>query len=86
MGKRSTFPVQDLKGIVNNMLAKSIDEAKQQRQGMIAVIERVLMDTDNYHGFQYLDSEFEPKRATDEHGIPYPKLRDGYDDTRRRYY
>lgn len=86
MAPRKTIPVQGLKIVVNSMLEKSIDEARHERSGMAAVLERVLMDTDNYKGFQYLDSEFETEPTADDNGVPYRRLRDGFDQTRRRYY
>lgn len=51
-------------------------DTKSQRWGVIFMIESILHATGNYHGYQYLDSEFAAP------GV----FRNGYDDTRRRYF
>jgi hypothetical protein len=51
---RKTFNVEQFKNQVNDMLAQSTSEP-EVRQGMIVVLERMLHDTGNYHGFRYLE-------------------------------
>lgn len=53
--KRSTTKVDDLTVTVNHMIAASPDEDKQARIALSVLIETVLMDTGNYHGFRYAD-------------------------------
>ena len=52
---RKTFEVEKLKDLCNQMLADSAKGVHQGREGIAIVLERVLMDTDNYKGFQYTD-------------------------------
>ena len=78
---RKTYPVASLVSDANTMLAAP----GSTRDGRIAIailVERVLMDTGNYKGFQYLASEFLPAAEQTDTNV----LRDGYDDTRRRYF
>lgn len=76
MGRqRQTLPVDILKNRVNRMLAAE-GGTEDGRKALAVLIEGVLMDTGNYKGFGYLPAEWE-KDGTG--------LRDGYDDTRRRY-
>lgn len=65
-----------VKEAANQMLRDSQDFVLAERRGIIALVERVLHDADQYKGFQYLPSEL------DESG----QLRKEYDDTRRRYF
>lgn len=72
---RKTFEVEGLKKRVNNLLAAP-DTTPDERRGAYSVLESVLMETDNYKGFGYLLSE------TNGEG----RLKEDYDDTRRRYF
>ena len=64
MARRKTMNVEDLKNYANNQLSTSIRYERQKdslenidaefRKGVMAMIEAVLMDTDNYKGFRYL--------------------------------
>ena len=51
---KKIIKINELLTIVNNMLATSPSDAKEERSGMIAVIETVLISTNNYKGFKYL--------------------------------
>lgn len=50
---RKTFNVNEYRDKVNHYLAISTCN-KDVRQGMIGVLESVLLDTGNYRGFRYL--------------------------------
>ena len=52
---RKTFDVETLLTRVNHFLLHSEDDKKGEREGMLTLLEGVLMDTGNYHGFGYLD-------------------------------
>ena len=52
MTTRKTISVSSLKQKVNEMLAQSI--CRQERFGMIRVLEFTLHETGNYRGFRYL--------------------------------
>ena len=54
MRPRKTIRIQELTDLVNNMLEKSTC-SKDARQGMIAVIESALHETNSYNGFRYLN-------------------------------
>lgn len=51
---RKTIAVSNIKDKINSFLLNSPDSEKDSRESMIKVIEEILMDTDNYHGFDYL--------------------------------
>jgi hypothetical protein len=57
MAQRKTFRVQDLKEHVNKVLADP-DVSISSRRAVALVLEKVLEDTENYFGFQYLNSEW----------------------------
>jgi hypothetical protein len=73
---RKTTDVTAVKENANRLLANSSDNRQDFRNGVIALVETVLLETGNYHGFKYLPSEF------DTNGI----LREDYDPTRVEYY
>lgn len=73
---RKTTDVTVVKENANRLLANSSDDRRDFRNGVIALVETVLLETDNYHGFKYLPSEFY------KNGI----LREEYDQTRVEYY
>jgi hypothetical protein len=50
---RKTIEVQKVKELVNEMLASSLSE--EQKTVARNLIEKVLMDTGNYKGFQFLN-------------------------------
>lgn len=52
---RKTITVDSLKSRVNHMLAESVPEVKEGRIALHVLLEGVLMDTGNYHGFRYTD-------------------------------
>ena len=56
---RKTVKITTLIKEVNGMLAGSTC-TKETREGMIAVLERILLDTDNYKGFRYLSESEVP--------------------------
>jgi hypothetical protein len=51
---RKTVNVSFLKQLSNEILANSVSEASEVRNGVIIVLETVLLETDNYKGFRYL--------------------------------
>ena len=61
--KRKTINVDDLRKLANDMLATE-HTSKQCREGVIMMIERVLLDTGNYCGFSYLYKSELPYGAT----------------------
>lgn len=80
---RSTIKVEQVKEMVNTMLAApdtfthhSVPDPKSQRMGACGLLEQILHATGNYKGFTHLDSEWDSENW---------KLREGYDDSRRRY-
>jgi len=89
---RKTFPVADLRENANLLLALADGPAsppsapefnKEFRRGVIAMVQRVLFDTDNYKGFQYLDTEFETEYVP---GGSRRILRENYDPTRVKFF
>ena len=90
---RKTFEVAALVDYVNSFLKDSEESRKQQRIGMMVMLERVLHDTGNYAGFRYLNQNEIPKESrypgvwVDEDGVvlPYPNRFENTDDTRVQY-
>jgi len=55
---KKTIRVNEIKEMVNNQLSRTDDYATAEfKAGMCTVLERILMDTGNYEGYQYLDSQ-----------------------------
>jgi len=84
MAHRKTIHVARVRELGNTYLRLSSTGDKEGRYGVVGLLEQVLMETDNYHGFNYLDSEFvaDPSEVD-----PNARsLRDDYDDSRRKYY
>lgn len=75
--KRKTYKIETLIEKVNGMLMGSAPDEGEARQGMATVLESVLHETGNYRGFSYLPTEWKADGSG---------LRDGFDDTRRRYF
>lgn len=69
---RKTVDIATVVKKANHMLADSVDEKKEGREGIIQLLTSVLHDTDTYAGFQYLKSGG-------------PERKGEVDDTRRRY-
>ena len=78
MAARKTVSVEFVKERANAFLANSEDGMAEMRKGIAALLESVLFEANAYKGFGYLPSEL-----SDE--FPNP-LKEGYDDTRRRYF
>lgn len=86
MAKRKTVEVADLVHRVNNRLAleeeavtvvvTGMTPEQAYRRALADLMADVLHQTSNYHGFAYQSSEF----------ADYGVLREGYDDTRVRFY
>lgn len=75
---RKTFPVDDLKVLVNTYNIYPTSEASE-RAANNSLLEVVLHRTGNYKGFQYVLPNGDQ--------VPTQDVEDGrYDDTRRRYY
>ena len=98
MARRKTMNVEDLKDFANNQLACSIRYERQKeglesidaefRKGVMAMIEAVLMDTDNYKGYRYLAIDEVPTGCTPgirrDRGVE--EQFEGTDNTRVRYF
>lgn len=75
MNKRKTIAVDDVVGIVNQILKNSEVDAKDVRLGASQVLHQVLMMTGNYKGFRYLRQEevkSGPPGINCVDGVPYP--------------
>ena len=57
---KKTFKVDDLREMVNHSLSNSSNDQLHQLDGMIAILEQVLHETGNYHGFRYLEQREVP--------------------------
>lgn len=55
MASRKTVTVEALKDRVNGMLLNSRDDMRAERSALAVLLESVLMETGNYHGFRYRD-------------------------------
>ena len=70
---RKTINVEKVKGMANRALeasmrwcdeeAKYVDVDRYWRQGVMLMVEQVLMDSDNYKGFRYLREDEVPEKA-----------------------
>jgi hypothetical protein len=78
---RKTVNVEDVLAWANNYMA-SPSTTPESRKGVAALIEQVLHSTGNYAGFNLLVSEYLPAEEQTLDNV----LREGYDDTRRRYH
>jgi hypothetical protein len=86
---RKTIPVDRVREIANAMLADSIDDRAEGRTAIAVLLESILMETGNYHGFQnpghpgpydYDTDATDPRwRWIDANGV-------AVDDSRRRYF
>jgi hypothetical protein len=74
---RKTIELSTLVDIANSMLAKSWDEMTESRTGISVLLERVLMDSNAYAGFGYLQIETDTKTG---------EVISLGDETRRKYY
>jgi hypothetical protein len=52
---RKTFEIERIKAFVNEQLAND-GNTLDEKQGMISVLEHVLMRSDSYKGFMFLDA------------------------------
>jgi len=89
---KKTIKIEDLKKYVNDYNLHSADDLKQGREEVSRLLNQMLMDADNYHGFNYLDArEMKESKNGTTIGIREQKT-DGswnFDDTDRtrvRYY
>jgi hypothetical protein len=91
---KKTIQVETVKKMVNHTLLHSPDDAKGERQGLCMLLEKILMDTGNYRGFNYLTKE---KMKESEYGVSIginspaveltiEKKFEGTDHTRVFYY
>lgn len=72
MARRMTFRVSELKDKVNGMLAKDTLDQKA-KASLCSLIEDVLMETDNYRGFNdiyWMDKGFDEWKAAGEPDFP----------------
>ncbi len=93
---RKTITVEQIKEWANQRLAyvrephvaayfEKYTPDQVYRMAVASLIEQVLHETGNYKGFSYLESEKNPDYVD---GVTTPDeswLREGYDNTRRRY-
>ena len=104
MASRKTIDVEKVKGMANYALestmrwseaqGKYVDVDRYWRQGVMTMIEQVLMGTDNYKGFRYLTEDEVP--ADSKPGIRMGKVAgdgtwldnrfENTDNTRVRYF
>jgi hypothetical protein len=80
MRARKTIDVATVRELANAMLANSVDDQTQGRTSIAVMLEHLLMDSGNYHGFRYV------RRGGE--SVPYEAMQAGawYDETRRAYY
>lgn len=88
--QRKTIAVSDVVDIANVILAAPAAPG-ESRVAICCLVERVLMDTGNYKGFRYLDSEYASTQSVNDGGAVEvdeyaPLLRKGYDKYRRQYH
>lgn len=91
---RKTVDVRSVVDFANNILAKSDRDVALFRQGVIAVVENVLMETKMYNGFKYLTESEVPEgclpginvRAAGSSNDDYFEKFRKTDQTRRRYF
>jgi hypothetical protein len=72
---RKTIDVECVKRIANNMLANSNPYLVESREAIAVLLEHVLMDTGNYHGYKHLSPNNDATNIAGE-----------LDDSRRYYY
>lgn len=82
MTKRKTIKVADVVARANRMLEVTPDDWVGERQGIAALLDWILMETDQYAGYQYQRSQFLPAEEQTLDNVLIP----GYDDSRRRYH
>ena len=56
---RKTIEVATIRDLVNTYNERSADHMAQERAALNTLLEIVLHDTGNYHGFEYLDEDSE---------------------------
>ena len=65
---RKTFEVETIREIANSMLRHEslygTDDEPMFRAGVQALLEKILMESKNYHGFRYLDKGELPHGST----------------------
>ena len=85
---RKTFEVADIRKVANDVLRTSSNGSKDYRYGVLAMIERILMDSGNYHGFMYLSEKDLPEGALPgiRSDVPNIEQFDFTDETRRKYF
>jgi hypothetical protein len=83
---RKTADVAGIRDAANTMLRDSddSDSAREGRIGISVLLERILHDTGNYHGFRYLPTDGRCY-CGDEVFAHEPQCT-GRDETRRAYY
>lgn len=72
---RKTIEIDRLRTMINTMLEQSKDELTEGRTALAGLLETALMETGNYKGFRYLQTEW------DDQGLPHFG-----DETRRHYH
>lgn len=53
--KRKTFKVDEFRKAMNEIIANSADFMTRERICIAVILEDILMETGNYHGFGYID-------------------------------
>ena len=78
-GSRKTIRVDHVRDYINDRIALSVDDQTQARRALALVIEDILHETGNYHGFQYLKLPAHGADGTYNFDDPT------FDGSRRRY-
>jgi hypothetical protein len=94
MARKKTAKIEDILVLANGMLLNSAPDRGDFRQGVRAMVEKILMDADVYTGFRYLNEEEMDKSIAG--GLPGIRLSEDYlaleqyfkdtDDTRVHYF
>ena len=96
MASRKTIEVEKVKGIANRALeasmrwseveSKYVPVDRYWRQGVMLMVEQVLMDSGNYKGFGYLTENEVPKGALPGIRRDEADIFENTDSTRVRYF
>lgn len=82
---RKTIDVNSVRNMVNKALAVNsesmivVPTEQTRREGLCSLLESILQDTGNYHGFGYQKEQWIGESC-------FRELAPDYDDTRRIYY
>jgi len=86
---RKTFEVEKIREIANGFLKSEWSgHTKEFREGVMAMVENILMESNNYHGFTYLEQRELPDLSTPgiRSGETYEEKFSNTDHTRVYYF